>query len=73
VNNRSILDVRIVANRDGMNVSAHNRIVPDGAIITHHHFTDYHCRFSQEAIGPKRGSYTPQGSDYCHSILFAPI
>jgi hypothetical protein len=55
MDNRSILDVHIVADAYGMNIPANDRIKPNAAIISHHHIACNCGVVCQKTIFPKDG------------------
>src|SRR5688500_16454549 len=66
VNYRLVLDIYPVPDGDGMNISADHCIKPDGAVISHHHFT-CNCRiFSKKAVPSKNRSYSANRYNKCH-------
>jgi hypothetical protein len=42
VNNRPVLNIRIVSDSNGMNVTAHHCIEPNRAALPHHHISHHH-------------------------------
>src|SRR5690606_3797946 len=70
VDNRTILDVRIVANRNGMQIAPNRGAVPYRTVVAHHHFANHHGGLSQKAVFSKFGCKPPDGTDQCHSVLF---
>jgi hypothetical protein len=59
VQHRSILDVCVVADRDGVYISPHNGIEPHGTIIPHRYLAHHDSAISNVTLLPKHRGKTP--------------
>jgi hypothetical protein len=55
----AILNIGIVADRNGMNVASHHRVEPNGAIVTHGYVSNHHGVISKKTILSKLGGEAP--------------
>jgi hypothetical protein len=62
-----VLDIRVVADRNGMNVSPDDGIEPDGAIVAHRHFAHHNGPVGQETVLPKNRRKATYRFNNCHT------
>src|SRR5260370_28596165 len=67
MDHRSILNIRIVSNGDGMNISPHYGVEPDRTIITQGYFSHHHGVIGEKTILSQLGREAPDSFNDSHN------